>query len=230
MRLGTFSALFAVLCLGFSLPASAQDATRRLDLRFENDGTVTLYALNVSVREVMAEWARQCGCTVVNADGLTGRIDVPTEFDHKPQKSVLESVLREAAGYALTPRRTETVGRSEFDTIFVLPTSRVSQASYVPPPPPQPAYVPPMPSGPEDEIPPVVPVPTLPEPATQTEAPAPAPAPEPPRSSPGVPSRFVPIVPVGGGPSAPGAGTVPGAPTPAPQPGGAPSSDRDVRP
>ena len=49
------------LVAGSAVPAAAQalPAGRQLQLAFDPDGLVTLRAHNVTVREILAEWARQ---------------------------------------------------------------------------------------------------------------------------------------------------------------------------
>ena len=78
------------------------------------DGLVTLSAQNVTVRDILAEWARQCGCFVVNADRLAGApLTVPIAFVAARQPDVLRSLLRETGGYALTPRRAGSTSVSQ---------------------------------------------------------------------------------------------------------------------
>src|SRR5262245_35708893 len=99
-------------------------AASTMRLVFETDGTVSLSAQNVTVREILAAWARQCGCYVVNADKLAGSpFTVPIEFSRAPQNKVLESLLRQAAGYVLTPRREGSTAASNYETIYILATS-----------------------------------------------------------------------------------------------------------
>lgn len=196
-------------------PARAQSAAppRSLTIEFHADGAVTLQAQNVTPREIFAEWARKCGCYVVNADRLPGGpLPYPLAFTHEAQAKVLQSLLRPAAGYLLTPQRPGVTSASAYETIYILPTSTASAAaSYTP------AYVAPptltTPGSPDDEIPPVTPMPDAP-----ARGVGPAPDPNAGRpSGPGVPTRFVPvpILPVGS--SAPGTPTAaPGQPTPAP--------------
>jgi hypothetical protein len=195
-------------------PARAQTpaAAPRLALSFAADGTVTLSAQNVSIREILAEWQRQCGCYVVNADRMAGApVTVPLLFEHMPQARVLESLLRPAAGYVLTPRRAGSASPSNYEVIYILATSGVA-----PPPAPlasaspfssRPAAVPIATAGsPDDEIPPVTPV----RPDNRAPAPPPAPAPAARPNSPGV--SIIPIVPIGGAPTnapAPGTSTPP---------------------
>src|SRR5688572_31768144 len=127
MRLTSIAVL--LFALGYPLDAAAQSPPRKLQLTFEGDGTVTLDAASVSSREVLAEWARQCGCLIVNAQNVPGTLDMPVLFTRARQEIVLASLLRRAAGYALTPRRVGMTGPSQFETIYVLPTSNPSAAA-----------------------------------------------------------------------------------------------------
>jgi hypothetical protein len=236
-RLTPVAVLLVILALlsALPLPAAAQAPPRRLQLSFESDGTVTLHAASVSVREVLMEWARQCGCAIVNAPNVPGTLDVPVEFDHARQDVVLASLLRRAAGFVLTPRRAGMTGPSQFETVYVLPTSNASAsaAAYAPPQPAFTPVAPPTAGSPADEIPPVTPIPSLPPQAGPTagqpQAPAPAAAPQQPARI-GVPTRFVPIVPIGGStPAAPPPSTAaPGSPGTPPAP--APSSGASTVP
>ncbi len=162
--------------------ASAQSAPpRNLTLEFGAEGRVRLLAENVSVQEILAEWARQCSCFVVNGNHLpTTMLNVPLVFDGLPQDVVLRSLLKEAGGYVLTPRRAGTAGPSVYETIYVLPPGRaVPAAAFAPMFVPQAPVV--TPGSPNDEIEPVRPIVT-PLAVDPTAANAP---PEPPRA-PGV--------------------------------------------
>ncbi len=210
----TFLALaLAASVIGSTRPSYAQaPAGRTLSLTFESDGTVSLKAQNVTVRDIFMEWALRCGCFVVNAAQLTGPpLQIPVMFDHAPQAAVLESLLRQAAGYVLTPRRTASAGPSNYDVIYILATSTATT------PPPSygsaftsPAAAPIVTAGsPDDELPPVQPSRVENRPATPPPAPPAART-----NSPGV--SIVPIVPIGNPPPATTPGTTtPGSPTPA---------------
>jgi hypothetical protein len=193
--------------------ASGQVPARTLDLEFHPDGTVSLKAANVTVREVLALWAQQCGCYVVNADQLTGDpIAIPVEFTRAPQGSVLESLLRSAAGYVLTPRRPDAVTASNYETIYILATSSpVASTTPFGAYSPVPAVPIVSPGSPDDEIPPVVPMPQpgVNRPVDLPVGPAPAPARP---SVPGVSAPMV-IVPIGPAPS-PSAPPAPSQPQP----------------
>jgi hypothetical protein len=218
--------------LGTPTP-QAGDPGRVLQLTFEPDGRVSLSAKGVTIREILAEWARQCGCYVVNGDKMMGGpLEIPLLFEHQSQATVLESLLRQAAGFVLTPQRAGVTSKSNFETIYIVATSMPSASSYVPSQA-APSYGVSTPGGPDDEIPPVTPTapgaalaqpPTASAPPTPTSsAPLPpgmapssypttsTPAPPPP----GTPGTFVPIVPVTSGPAQPQAGA-PGTVAPAP--------------
>jgi hypothetical protein len=64
-------------------PAMAQGA-RKLDISFEG-GKVTLVAENVTLREILAEWARKGGSRIVNAERLAGSPVYLTEFKGQPE-------------------------------------------------------------------------------------------------------------------------------------------------
>ena len=83
--------------------ASAQQAGRVLDLSFK-DGRVTLVARNVTLVEVLNEWARKGGSRMVNAEKIpVGQVTY--EFHDTDELTVLKSLLRPAAGYIAAPRR-----------------------------------------------------------------------------------------------------------------------------
>jgi hypothetical protein len=206
--------------------AAQAPPVRTLQLAFHPDGLVSLSAQNVSVREILAEWARQCGCYVVNWDKLAGGpLTVPLQFERAPQGKVLESLLRQAAGFVLTPRRAGSQAISNYETIYILATSTASAGTYVPPVTVPPAVMPmPTPGSPEDEIPGVGLQPGMrPDPPAPPQQ-APPPGPGVPGMAPGTaaprpvgtPGVFVPIVPVGTPQSTAPAGQTPGTATSAP--------------
>lgn len=206
------------------VPDAGAAPSHVLDLTFEADGNVTLSAKNVTIREILAEWARQCGCYVVNAEKLPGGpIPVPLLFPHQPQGKVLDSLLRTAAGYVLTPQREGSTSRSSFETIYILATSSPVNAGYTAPVSTASAFPLPTTGSPEDEIAPVTPMssgpprPMGPMPPGAGPTPSASTAPPPAYPTPhvpGVPASFVPIVPIGSSQTmqTPGSSTAVGAP------------------
>jgi hypothetical protein len=236
--------LVAAVALCASPVLAQEPPARTLQLSFDADGRVNLAARDVTVREILAEWARQCGCYVLNAERLPGGpLATPIQFEHASQQAVLESLLRSAAGYALTPKRAGSRGVSNFETIYIVAVSSPVSAAYTPPPvAPAPMMAMPTPGSPDDEIPPVVlqgpqgpqglpqslppgmPAPAMappgyPAPTSPTSMPTPS-STQTPRIS-GTPTSFVPGA-SGGTPqsSAPAPGTVTPVPTPAVPPQG----------
>ena len=181
-------ALTAVSSIAPRAQVQAPSTPKRLEPTF-NNGKVTLIAQGVTVREIMAEWARRCGCLVQGTDRLTGGSALPMQFEDQPEAAVLESLLRSAGGYLLGPRPPGSAGASIYGSVSVFPVSRgIAAPTYASPSVPIAA---PLVTGgtPDDEIPPVTPVGN-----PQT------PAPTPPAAPPGrAGSPAVPIVPVGSG-------------------------------
>jgi len=209
-----------------SAPAWAQTPApqRVLTLSFDPDGRVNLKAQSVTIREVLSEWARQCGCYIVNAQTVTGGpIALPFQFEHAPQRQVLESLLRQVSGYTLTPRREGSTSVSLYETIHITATSVATQSAYSAPVS--------MATTPDDEIPPIVPSPLRVDPnAGQPPPPGPqqqqaGPQPQQPGTQPGSQSQppaprvgggvVVPIVGVGGPPVGPTPGSTSQPPRPA---------------
>lgn len=209
----------AVLTLLGSLgTANAQVADGRparvLRLEFHHDGTMSLAAAGVSTRDIMAEWARQCGCYVVNADRLPGS-PLPTqiEFTRTAENRVIESILRQATGFILTPRRPDRDGPSSYETVYVVASSQTTAVAapafqaFTPAPAPLPTT-----GSPDDEVPPIAPpLGILPAPRAPADAPArPSTAAPPPRTtSPGV---SVPVITPFGRPAAPTSPASPASP------------------
>jgi hypothetical protein len=217
----TALAVLTTLGVGLGTAAAQSAGARELQLSFAADGTVTLHAAHVSPSDILREWARQCGCFIVNADKLTTPLPVPVAFDHQPQVRVLESLLRGAAGYVFTPKRAGSTSVSNYETIYVLATSAPAAGgsfdTYTPPAYAPANVMPPSQGSPDDEIPPVVPA-APPPPARAPNGPPPPPETQPaqqqpasgvPQNLPGLPSGIqpVPIIPVTPTQPAPGRGT-----------------------
>lgn len=198
MRAFLVSGVFAAaLAAGWSIAPRAQtvDPPRRLELKF-NDGKVTLVAQGVTVREVMAEWAKQCGCTVQGAERLTGGVfRLPVEFTDQPEVTALDSLLRSAGGYLLGPKPEGSHGASVYGSVTIFPLTRGTSAPTYSSS--APIAAPLVTSPVDDEIPPVTPVPN---PQTPAQTPGQSTAPVPGAGTPGRPGGpAVPIVPAGPG-------------------------------
>jgi hypothetical protein len=111
-------ALAAVLVPASATVAQAGD----VNLSIAN-GRVTLVAHDVTVRQILAEWARVGQTKIVNGEKMMGG-PVTIELRDVPESKALETLLRAAAGYMVTPRLDGRVGMSSFDAVVILPTSR----------------------------------------------------------------------------------------------------------
>ncbi len=119
-------ALFAAV-LFLAHPVQAQQLS--LEIR---DGRVTLDAANVTVRQILAEWALVGDTTIVNGERVAGAPVTLTLVD-MPEKQALEIVLRNVAGYMAAARADLSAGVSHFDRIMVLPTSTAPAVATVTP-------------------------------------------------------------------------------------------------
>ena len=105
-----------------------------LELSIHN-GIVTLDAQEVTVRQILAEWARVGKTSIVNAERLSGG-PVTLKLAGVPEKQALEIVLRTVPGYMAMPRDTFAADASLYDRILIMPTT--SAVAAVRPSPPSP--------------------------------------------------------------------------------------------
>lgn len=83
------------------------------------DGRVTLKTENATVRQILDEWTRVGQTKIVNADKVTGQPLSLTLID-VPEREALDTVMRQAAGYAVVERAADTPNTSTFDRILVM--------------------------------------------------------------------------------------------------------------
>lgn len=144
-------------------PVGAQ-GVRKLDVSF-NDGRVTIVAENVTLREILAEWARKGGSRILNAERLPGTPVMLTEFKDQPEADVLRTLLREAPGYGAAMRTDVPAGGSAVQTVYILAVRMTAPTTSSAPPVNQPQIQAPPQAAPrmiqgtpDDEIPPVRPI------------------------------------------------------------------------
>jgi hypothetical protein len=116
----------AVLC-GSVASASAQQP---LQLQISN-GHVTLHAQNVPVRQILAEWARLGGTTIINGDRVTAP-PVTLDLQNVPERQALDIILRGVSGYVLGARPELLPGFSAIDRIIILVSSNVTRPAPTP--------------------------------------------------------------------------------------------------
>jgi hypothetical protein len=176
----------AILSAGLMLAGAglgAQDAAqpgaaaRKLELKF-NDGLVTLRAQNVTVREVLAEWARLCDCQVIGAEKITNTtLAFPVQYVNQPEAVIMKSLLNPGivpgsvtGGYVFVPRGPGETGASAYASIRIAPVSHPTAVSYSQMPS-SPVAAPLISNDTSDELPPVVNIP-LQDPGKTQQAPA----------------------------------------------------------
>src|SRR6476660_6411406 len=99
-----------------------------------SNGRVTLIAQDVPLRQILDEWSRVGKTTIVNGDKLMGP-PLTLQLVDRPEREVLDLLLRSASGYIAAPRRGNLAGASQFEKVMILPVSRgpVGVASAPPP-------------------------------------------------------------------------------------------------
>ena len=129
-------ALTSLALIAALTPGAAAGQSLLLQL---HEGLVTLDAKDVSIRQILDEWARVGGVTLVNADALAS---TPTSIvlNGVPEREALATLLRETHGYMLGERRSgvgtgpnSSVAGPEATFCRLLPSARIAQASYLPP-------------------------------------------------------------------------------------------------
>jgi hypothetical protein len=111
-----------VLTAGVLVASGSAAEARELTLTIAN-GRVTLIAHDVTVRQILDEWARVGQTRIVNGEKLLGA-PMTIELRDVPEGKALETVLRSAAGYLVAPREAGNTGASLYDRVLILPTSR----------------------------------------------------------------------------------------------------------
>lgn len=111
-----------VLAVTFAIASAAPALAGDLTLSMA-DGRVTLRAKDVTVREILAEWARVGQTRIVNGEKLSGG-PISLQLDNVPEAQALDTILRSAAGYVMAARTPGTPGPSVYDRIMILASSR----------------------------------------------------------------------------------------------------------
>jgi hypothetical protein len=100
-----------------------------------HDGRVSLAATNVTVRQILMEWARVGQTKIVNVERIPGG-PVTLELDQMPEAEALDLLLKSVTGYMAAPRPVNVPTLSRYDRILVLPTAAVARVPVTAPPPP----------------------------------------------------------------------------------------------
>jgi hypothetical protein len=113
---------FAPLAFAVLLTVASPVAAQQLTLQIQ-DGKVTLDAVNVPARQILAEWARLGGTKVVGAEKIVGP-PLTLKLVGTPERRALDVILGSVAGFMAAERQTSaTPGASVYDRILILATS-----------------------------------------------------------------------------------------------------------
>ena len=130
--------VFALLILTCRAPvASAEGLTLSM-----HDGLVTIDARDVTVRQILTEWARVGKTRIINVERITGG-PMTLKLEAVPEKQALDTILRLIPGYVAMPRETFAADASLYDRILIMATTTAVAA----PRSPQPAGFPGMQPG-----------------------------------------------------------------------------------
>src|SRR6476660_187669 len=88
-----------------------------------SNGRVTLIAQDVPLRQILDEWSRLGKTTIVNGDKLMGP-PLTLQLIDRPEREVLDLLLRSASGYIASQRPANVADASMFDRVMILPVSR----------------------------------------------------------------------------------------------------------
>jgi len=109
---------FALLVL--SLAASPCWAAG-LKLTIHN-GRVSLDAQDMTLRQILTEWARVGNTRIVNLERVTSG-PMTLKFDDLPESQALDIILRNIPGYMAAPRATMAADGSMYDRILIMATT-----------------------------------------------------------------------------------------------------------
>lgn len=86
------------------------------------DGLVSIDAQDVTVRQILTEWARVGKTRIINVERITGG-PITLKLENVPEKQALDIVLRSIPGYMAMPRATLVSDASMYDRILIMPTT-----------------------------------------------------------------------------------------------------------
>ena len=108
---------FALLLLTWS----SQSLAAGLKLTI-HDGLVSIDAEDVTVRQILTEWARVGKTRIINVERLSGG-PITLKVDSMPERQALDVVLRTIPGYLAMPRTSPVADGSLYDSIVIMATT-----------------------------------------------------------------------------------------------------------
>jgi hypothetical protein len=85
-------------------------------------GRVSLDAQDVTIRQILTEWARIGKTRIVNLERVNSG-PVTMKFDELSEEEALDTILRSLPGYMAAPRATLVADASIYDRILIMPTT-----------------------------------------------------------------------------------------------------------
>jgi hypothetical protein len=86
------------------------------------DGHVSIDAQDVTIRQILTEWARLGKTRIVNLEGVTSG-PITLRLDNVPENEALDVILRTIPGYMAAPRSTYLANASVYDRILIMTTA-----------------------------------------------------------------------------------------------------------
>lgn len=117
MKKALFGLVVSSLLLGGASPARA--AGLKLTI---HDGRVSLDAQDVTIRQILAEWARVGKTRIVNLERVTSG-PITMRFENVSEQQALDIILRTVPGYMAAPRPTFVADASVYDRILIMATT-----------------------------------------------------------------------------------------------------------
>lgn len=99
------------------------------------DGLVSIDAQDVTIRQILTEWARVGKTRIINVERIAGG-PITLKLENVPEKQALDIILRSIPGYMAVPRTTFVADASMYDSILIMPTTTAVAAQRPQPPPP----------------------------------------------------------------------------------------------
>ena len=92
------------------------------------DGFVSLDAQDVTIRQILTEWARVGKTRIVNAERIIGG-PITLKLENVPEKQALDIILRSIPGYMAMPRTAAMADASVYDRILIMATTTAVAAA-----------------------------------------------------------------------------------------------------
>jgi hypothetical protein len=114
-------ALFGLFVLSLILCGASPSRAAGLKLTI-HDGKVSLDAEEVTIRQILAEWARVGKTRIVNLERVTSG-PITMRFENVSEQQALDIILRTVPGYMAAPRPTFAADASVYDRILIMATT-----------------------------------------------------------------------------------------------------------